>query len=177
MTELEYVRNNLDGPLHIPFGKVMIGFRSGVSSLEPAVLSRLTGGFDSNGKAKGGRAAEYFNAPHPQLQRAHKPIDGDPCHVTKVVPGVRRSRGGQRQDKERAEMVSLREQVAELKGIIQGSAEPSEPLLDPSDYTIDDLADAIEGLDADELFGVLKLERTRSGGARAGAEKLLLDAI
>jgi hypothetical protein len=199
--DLVYIRNNTKNPKVVPLalgrpkGKSsrVLTFDPGLNSLQPEVLRMITGGgLLKDGSAKGGSAGKYFD--NRQLQKAHAPLEGDECHEVTTVIGIKRSR---RSMSRRAERERTSKMEAILFALLGQSIEDMSPadvaaavsrsgdeqpqdeevLLDPSDYTVSELEDALDGLDLDELCEVLKLEKARDGGPRKGAVALLLTAM
>jgi len=166
-------------------GKGRLHFKPGTWSKTPAAaLDRITGGFDRNGKAKGGTAAPYFNEPievepgkfRPVLH-VGTPAPGEPVHEIKELPGVRSHYRMNRQREQERTIKELELQVAQLAGRLAGKASAPEPsnTVDLTGLELDEIKAAIKGLDVAALK--LALGAEVAGEDRAPIVKLLKAAI
>lgn len=166
-------------------GQGRLDFKPGTWSKTPAAaLERITGGFDRNGKAKGGTAARYFNEAievepgkfRPVLH-VGTPAPGEAVHEIKELPGVRSHYRMNRVREQEKTIEALQLEVARLSGKIAAGA-ASAPSPEPPSLAGLDLAEvksAIKGLDLAALKQALGDEV--AGEDRAPVVKLIKKAI
>lgn len=164
-------------------GKGRLHFKPGTWSKTPAAaLDRITGGFDRNGKAKGGTAARYFNESIEVEPGKFRPVlhigtpaPGEPVHEIKELPGVRSHYRMNRQREQEQKIKELELQLAQLSGKLTGKLSEPASTVDLTGLELAEIKTAIKGLDAAALKQLLGAEV--AGEERAPVVKLLKSAI
>ncbi len=105
----------------------------GFNKLTQRVLDAITGGIDSEGRARGGTAAAYWNAKPPMLGPGREPMPDEEFHEPLPRVGVTQSRRSKRRAAERNEINDLRNMVLRLQAQIEGGEVPAEAPTQPDE--------------------------------------------
>jgi hypothetical protein len=150
-------------------GEGRLDFKPGTWSKTPsAALDRITGGFDRNGKAKGGTASRYFNdsievepGKFRPVLHIGKPAPGEAVHEIAELPGVRSHYRMTKQREQEKVIADLQLKLAELAGQISAGGKVAPAVASEVDLTgleLDDVKAAIKGLDTAALKQALGAE-------------------
>jgi len=114
--EVVWVRWNGHGRHAFPYppGKE-VELHRGFNKISRKMLDAITGGIDSEGRARGGTGAAYWNAKPPLLSLGREPMPDEEFHTAVERVGVTKSRKTLRREAERTAVEDLRTMVIGLQ--------------------------------------------------------------
>jgi molecular chaperone GrpE (heat shock protein) len=99
-----------------------VELRPGFNKLTKKVLDAITGGIDSEGRARGGTGSAYWNAKPALLMLGREPMADEEFHEPLERVGVTKSRRSLRHEAERHEINDLRAIIVSLQAQMLGAS-------------------------------------------------------